>query len=102
MSDTVASDTGTRAMSVTVCDTRGMLAGNRAENVHAKRIMNRGQIAYVEPQTCCDRKAPCTVATRMIGRRSAIPGGAAPAVRRKLHTADAKETTKRNGHSSKN
>src|ERR1700730_5804959 len=97
MSDTVASDTGTRAMSVTVCDARGVLAGNRTEKVDAQRSMNSGHSPYVEPHTCCERKAPCTVAIRMIGRKSAIPGGPPPAGRRKLHKPDTNEITNRKG-----
>src|SRR5882762_2162623 len=88
-------------MSGTVGDPLDTRAENRTENVQAHRIMNRGQRAYVEPQTCCDRKAPCTVTIKINGRTSTIPGAATPAGLRRLHKADARETTKRNGHSAR-
>ena len=68
-----------RARSTTAAvrsDAQGVPSRNRAENVHAQRSMKRGQSAYVEPHTCCDRNAPFTVAIRINGRTSSIPCGA--------------------------
>src|SRR5205807_7492365 len=39
----------------------------------AIRIMNSGQIAYVEPQSCCDINAPLMAAIRMKGNTRRIP-----------------------------
>src|SRR6266566_7904221 len=36
-----------------------------AATMPANRIMNSGQRAYVEPQSCCERKAPFTVPIKM-------------------------------------
>src|ERR1700730_8730787 len=96
----VTRDAGTRAMKVAFCEVLGVPSRNRTENVHAHRIINDGQSAYVEPHTCCDRNAPFTVAIRINGSASAIPGRSILA-RRKLHKANASETTKTNGHSAR-
>ena len=63
----------------------------------ATRMMNNGQIAYVEPQTCCERNAPWTVPIKMNGSTNAtfVRCGM-------LNTANTKETTNRKGHKASN
>src|SRR5882757_4327900 len=88
-------------MTVALCEALGGSPRNRTESAQAHRIMNKGQRAYVEPHTCCERNAPFTVAMRINGRASAIPDRSVLASRRKLQKAEAKETTSTNGHSAR-
>src|SRR5882757_2593792 len=88
-------------MTVALCEALGGSPRNRTESAQAHRIMNKGQRAYVEPHTCCERNAPFTVAMRINGRASAIPDRSVLASRRKLQKAEAKETTNTNGHSAR-
>src|SRR5260370_24403581 len=70
-------------MTVALCEALGDSPRNRTESAQAHRIMNKGQRAYVEPHTCCERNAPFTVAMRINGRASAIPDRSVLASRRK-------------------
>src|SRR5258705_10292425 len=88
-------------MNVALRNPLGVFSRNRTENVQAHRIMNKGQRAYVEPHTCCERNAPLTVAMRINGRASAIPDRSVLASRRKAKKEDANETTNTNGHSAR-
>src|SRR5712691_10836691 len=65
--------------------------------VVASRIMNSGQIAYVDPQSCCDMKAPLMAPIRISGSARENP------VRRLIvSTATTKETTSSIGHRASN
>src|SRR5258708_27229609 len=97
----VTKDAGKPAMHVAPGESLGASSRSKTENIHAHKIMNRGQRAYVEPHTCCDRNAPFTVAIRINGRVSAIPDRSVLASRRKLQKTDAKETTSTNGHNAR-
>src|SRR5438270_13600212 len=51
-----------------------LLANELIETITpATRIVHSGQIAYVEPQSCCERKAPCAVAINTIGKTKDVP-----------------------------
>src|ERR1041384_5043981 len=58
----------------------------------ATRMIHSGQSAYVEPQSCCERNAPCAAAINTNGKTRAVP------LRRlKVKIANADETINMNG-----